>query len=90
MRMLKSKKNENTYYVTKYKIIVMNNSELVTIIRLPKSKSMNTCDIVLEFERLDYEGDNLMVFIHYRNYVTYRSVLNEDTFEIGDERIESR
>ena len=90
MRTLKSKKNENTYYITNYKIVVMNGSELVTIIRLPKSKSMNTCDIVLQFWSLSYEGDNLMVFILYRNNAIFRSVLNEETFEIGNERIESR
>lgn len=90
MRVLKSKKTENTYYITKYKILVMNGSELVTIIRLPKSKSMNTCDIVLQFWDLYYEEDNLMVFIYYRNNTIYRSVLNEETYEIGNERIESR
>lgn len=84
-RHIKSKVNKNEYYLTRKRIVVIDEKQtLVKKIELPKTADKAVNDRMLGFYTMWFDDEDMWVIIRMRDYYDKKAVLNEETLELGE------
>lgn len=84
-RHIKSKVNNNEYYLTRKRIVVTDERQtLVKKIELPKTVDKTVNDRMLGFYTMWFDDEDMWVIISMRDYYDQKAILNEETLELGE------
>lgn len=84
-RHIKSKINENEYYLTRKRIIVVDNKQtLVKKIELPKTDDYIVNSRMLGFYTMWFDDEDMWVIIRMRDYYDKKMILDEEFLELGE------